>query len=191
MILSFAQWVQATAFFSALRISWYVYPIIMSTHLLGIALFGGLVLLTNLRLLGWAMRDQSVTDVVDQLRAPKRFGLILVAICGILMLGSKAEEYYYNIFFRLKLVLLALIFLHGWAFRKSVYYNTVEIDRAPRIPGRAKLAASLSLLLWISIACAGRGIGYIDAPLDKIHAKLLSSPDRTTQVGSEPIAFKR
>jgi len=29
------------------------------------------------------------------------------------------------------------------------------------------------LLLWISIACAGRGIGYIEPPLDKLHAQLL------------------
>jgi hypothetical protein len=95
---------------------------------------------------------------------------ILVATCGILMLGSKAEEYYFNIFFRIKMLLLALVFVHGWAFRRSVYYNTVEIDRAPRIPAQAKLAAFLSLLLWVSIACAGRGIGYIEPPLDKIHA---------------------
>lgn len=176
MILSLAQWAQATAFFTALRQSWYVYPAVMSTHLLGIALFGGMVLLTNLRLLGLALKDRSVTDVVEQMRVPKRIGLILVATCGILMLGSKAEEYYYNIFFRTKITLLALMFLHGWYFRRSVYYNTAEIDRAPQISARAKVAASLSLLLWASIACAGRGIGYVDPPLNKLHAQRLQPP---------------
>jgi hypothetical protein len=179
MILSLAQWIQSTAFFTALRQSWYVYPAIMSTHLLGIALFGGMVLLTNMRLLGWAMRDRSVSDVVDQLRIPKRIGLVLIATCGVLMLGSKAEEYYYNIFVRLKLSLVALMFLHGWFFRRSVYYNTAEIDQAPEIPRRAKVAASLSILLWAGIACAGRGIGYIDPPLSKLHARDLHAP-RTT-----------
>jgi len=174
MILSFAQWLQSTDFFTALRISRYAYPTVMSVHLLGIALFGGLILMTDLRLLGLAMRKHSVTDVVDQFRMPKRIGLILVATCGILMLGSKAEEYYYNIFFRIKILLLTLMFIHGWIFRRSVYYNTAEIDRAPRIPPRAKLAASLSLLLWAGIACAGRGIGYIEPPLDKIHARALT-----------------
>ncbi len=176
MILLFTQWVQSTWLFTALRYSWYVYPVVMSTHLLGIALFGGLILMTNLRLLGWAMRKHSVTDVVNQLRVPKRIGFIVVATCGILMLGSKAEEYYYNVFFRIKLVLLALMFIHGWVFRRSVYYNTEEIDRSPEIPGRAKLAAYLSLAVWACIACAGRGIGYIDAPLDKIHARMQSPP---------------
>lgn len=176
MILSLAQWAQGTAFFTALRQSWYVYPVVMSIHLLGIALFGGMVLLTNMRLLGLAMRSRSVTDIVEQFRTPKRIGLILIAACGILMLGSKAEEYYYNIFFRLKLSLLFLMFVHGWYFRRSVYFNTAEIDRAPKIPRRAKMAASLSLLIWTGIACAGRGIGYIDPPLDKLHAKESHAP---------------
>jgi hypothetical protein len=176
MILSLAQWAQSTAFFTALRSSWYVYPVVLSLHLLGIAIFGGMVLVTNMRLLGLAFRDRSVSDVIDQLRVPKRFGLVLVATCGLLMLGAKAEEYYYNIFFRLKLVILGLIFVHGWIFRRSVYY-ALELDRAGLgIPGRAKLAASLSILLWVGVACAGRGIGYIDPPLDKIHASLTEPP---------------
>jgi hypothetical protein len=177
MILSLAQWIQATVLFRDLRESWYVYPVVMSTHLLGIALFGGMVLLTNLRLLGLAMTHRSVSDVVGQFRVAKRVGLILIATCGILMLGSKAEEYYYNIFVKVKLTLLLLMFVHGWYFRRSVYYNTAEIDRAPRIPTRAKVAASLSLLIWTGIACAGRGIGYIDPPLSKLHAKLLPAPE--------------
>jgi hypothetical protein len=186
MILLFTQWIQSTWFFTDLRYSWYVYPVVMSTHLLGIALFGGLVLMTDLRLLGLAMRKHSVTDVVNQLRIPKRIGFIVVATCGVLMLGSKAEEYYYNVFFRIKLVLLALMFIHGWYFRRSVYYNTEEIDASPEIPGRAKLAAYLSLTIWACIACAGRGIGYIDAPLDKIHAKIQTPPalERVSQSGS-------
>jgi uncharacterized protein DUF6644 len=172
MILSLCQWAQNTAFFTALRGSWYVYPAIMSVHLLGVALFGGMILITDMRLMGLAMRNRPFADVVDQLRVPKRVGLLVVVICGILMLGSKAEEYYYNIFFRIKLLLLACVFVHGMIFRSAVYSNTAALDRAAKLPGRAKLAGFLSLLLWAGIACAGRGIGYIEPPLDRIHAEL-------------------
>jgi hypothetical protein len=174
MILSFCQWAQNTAFFTAIRGSWNVYPVIMATHLLGIALFGGMILMTDMRLLGWAMRNRSISDVVDQLRFPKRVGLLIVVTCGVLMLGSKAEEYYYNIYFRIKLALLLCVFLHGIIFRSSVYANAAALDRAAKIPGRAKLAALLSLLLWAGIACAGRAIGYVEPPLERIHAGLLS-----------------
>jgi hypothetical protein len=108
-LLSICQWVQSTEFFTALRSSWYVYPVVMSLHLAGIALFGGMVLAVELRLLGVAMRKRPVADVVCQLRALQWAGFLMVATCGILMFGSKAEEYYYNAFFRAKMVILSLI----------------------------------------------------------------------------------
>jgi hypothetical protein len=174
-LLSIAQWVQATDFFTALRISARAYPIVMSLHLVGIAMFGGMILITNLRLLGWIMKNRPIADVIDQLRVLKWIGFALVATCGILMLGSKAEEYYYNSFFWMKISCLSLIAVHGLIFRRSVYRNAAALDRASRIPGHAKLAAALSLLLWISVVIAGRGIGYIEPPLEKLHAYLNAS----------------
>ena len=175
MILSLAQWAQATAFFTALRGSWYVYPTVMSLHLVGIAMFGGMVLMTDLRLLGWFMRGYRVSDLVDQLRRPKVFGLALVVTCGILMLGCKAEEYYYNAFFRLKLALLSLV-LHATGSSASSVYREGSRVRPIRISaGPGQVSRSLSLILWASIACAGRGIGYIEPPVEKIHAQFWRS----------------
>lgn len=180
MLLSFAQWIQLTGFFTALRGSAYVYPIVMSMHMVGIALFGGMVLMTDMRLLGWGMRKRSIADVVDQFRVPKRWGLLLIVTCGVLLAGSKAEEYYYNVFFRTKLILLAAVAVHELVFRRSVYADPAALDRAPGVPGSAKLAAALSLVLWASIACCGRGIGYIEPPLNKIHARIHFVPDHFT-----------
>jgi hypothetical protein len=173
--LEFAQWIQGMDWATYLRMSAYVYPSILATHLTGIALFGGCILATDLRLLGVVLRNQPVADVVDQLRWPKRIGFLIVATCGLLLASSKAEEYYYNTFFRIKLTLFVLVFIHAMVFRGSVYNNAAAFDQAKRIPGIAKLAATLSLVLWISIACAGRGIGYIEPPLDKLHAALSSA----------------
>jgi hypothetical protein len=172
-LLAFTQWLQSTDFFTAIRESWYVYPAIMSTHLAGIALFGGMVLVVDLKLLGLIMRRRSVSDVVNQLRPLKWTGLALIATCGILMFGSKAEEYYYNAFFRAKMTVLSLILLHNLVFRHSVYSKVAEYDKTGMVPGRAKLAASLSLLLWGCMVICGRGIGYIEPPLDKIHAGVI------------------
>src|SRR6202034_4979 len=173
MLLEFVQWIQLTGFFTAMRGSAYVYPIVLSLHMVGIALFGGMILMTDLRLLGVTMRQRSIADVVNQLRVPKRWGLLLTVTCGFLMFGSKAEEYYYNAFFRTKLILLALVVVQELVFYRSVYANPAALDQAPTVPGNAKLAAAISLLLWISPACCGRAIGYIEPPLDKIHAQLL------------------
>ena len=164
MIVSLAIWLENTQFFKFLRwadYQWYVYPIVLALHLTFISCSAAMVLVTDLRLLGWGMSSHSISDVVNQLRKPKRIGFLLVATCGFLLFGMKAEEYYYNRFFRAKLILLALVFIHAMIFRSRVYNQVNELDDLKRPPTRAKLAALLSLVLWLCIAIAGRGIGYI------------------------------
>jgi hypothetical protein len=153
------QWFQDTALATAIRESAIVFPVILSLHLTGMGLFGGMILMTDLRLLGIAMTKRPVSDVVNGLRPWKHLGLTLTATCGILLLWSKAAIYYPNPYLRIKLVLFVLIIIHALVFR-SVYRNVADLDRSPVIPGRAKLAAALSVVLWISVVTAGRWIGY-------------------------------
>jgi len=190
MLLSFAQWVQFTTLFTALRGSANIYPIVLSLHMIGIAFFGGMILMTDLRLLGWGLRKRSIAEVVNQFRVPKRWGLLLTATCGILMAGSKAEEYYYNAFFRTKLILFAVVIVSELVFYRSVYANPAALDRTPSAPANAKLAAVLSILLWTSIACCGRGIGYIEPPLDKIHAQIRVIYDAALTAARMPYSLK-
>src|SRR5580704_14868700 len=164
-ILELFQWIQDTSPMTALRESGLVYPIVMTGHLTGMALFGGMIAITDLRLLGLAMRTSSITDVVEQLRIWKQIGFVMVVGCGAMLLGSKAELYYYNPFYWTKMALLLLVGVHALAFR-SVYGNTAALDSAPQVPAKAKVAACLSLLIWIGLVTAGRSIAYWDVPDD-------------------------
>lgn len=164
-VLTFAQWLQFTDWASALRYSETVYPVVLTLHLVGISFFGGLIVMTDLRLLGLTMRRLPVSKVIDSLRIPKQIGFVIVVTCGVMMASSKAEEYYYNRLFWAKMSLLALIAVHGLVFGRSVYRGRHEPTRS-----QAKLAGALSLLLWTGVMICGRGIGYIEPPLDKLHA---------------------
>lgn len=177
-MIPFAIWMQNVPLFAAVRDSLYAYPIILTLHLTFITLFAAMVLATDFRLLGWGLRKHSISDIVKQLRVPKWIGLCLVVTCGILVLGAKAEEYFYNIFFQIKITLLALVAVHAMVFRGSVYSKAAEMDQMPEPPARAKLAAALSLALWLSIACAGRAIGYIYPPAGSHHyaAQVIGAP---------------
>ena len=156
MLLSLS-WLQGTKFFSYIRDSTIAYPLLLSLHIVALAFFGGMIVVTNLRLLGLGMRSYSIEELVNGLRAPKRFGFVLAAFCGVLLFGSKAEQYSYDRGFWIKLGLLVLIAVNYMVFRRSVYQNTAELDRAPQMSGTAKVAAALSTLLWIGVVCAGRG----------------------------------
>jgi hypothetical protein len=174
-VASIAESIQNIGFLTALRESAWVYPIILATHLTSIAVFGGMILMTDLRLLGWAMRSASVSEMVGQLRAWKRVGFVIMVTCGLLLFLSKAATYYDNPYFQIKMLLLALVGVHAWIFHRSVYGNTAELDRAPEMPGVAKLAACLSLVLWIGILSAGRWIGYFERPAPKTASAALVS----------------
>ena len=163
-ILEFFRSLQSIPFVAAFRESGLVYPIVLSLHLTGMGLFGGMIAVTDLRLLGVAMKNTTITDVVGQLRMWKYIGFVLVVSCGLMLLAAKAELYYHNPFYWVKMSLLAMVAVHAIVFHRSVYGNTENLDRAGRIPRVAKVAACLSLLIWIGILTMGRSIAYYDIP---------------------------
>ena len=161
-----AQWVANTDFFTALRESGLPYPVVMSTHLSSIAIFGGAILMTDLRILGFAMKSMSITEVYRQTRIWKRIGFCIMITMGILLTGAKFDKYYDNPYFDIKMSLLVLVGVHALIFRPRVYKKTEEIDRAGKVPGVAKAAAWLSLILWVGILSMGRWIAYYERPGD-------------------------
>ncbi len=160
----FADWVSRMWLFTTVREAGLPYPIIMSLHLSSIAVFGGAILMTDLRLLGVAMKSMTVTEIVGQTRMWKRIGFVVMITCGVLLGGAKLYAYYDNPYFQIKLSLLALVAVHALIFRPLVYKRTEEIDRAPSVPGVAKAAAWLSIILWVSILSMGRWIAYFERP---------------------------
>jgi len=152
--------IQEIGVFTAVRESVYAYPIILSTHLACIATFGGLILLTNLRLLGWMLIDVPADALIRSLRPWKQAGFAIMVTCGVLLGASKAEEYLSNPFFQVKLALLCAVGLHGLYFSKRVYRRDERLVN----PSTARLAAALSLVLWVGVVSMGRWIAYYDPP---------------------------
>ena len=152
--------IQDVGVFMAVRESMYVYPVLLSTHLACIALFGGLILITNLRLLGWVLTDIPAEALIQSLRPWKQAGFVVMAACGVLLGASKAEEYLTNPFFMTKMALLVGVGLHGLYFGAKVYRR----DERLVSPSTARTAAVLSLVLWVGVVSMGRWIAYYDPP---------------------------
>lgn len=164
VVHQFSLAIQNTAYFSALRESALVYPIILSSHLATIAVFGGLILMTDLRLLGLALTGFPASQVIERTRPWKHAGLLIMLTLGVHLGGSKLADYYDNPYFLMKMTLLLMVAVHAFAFRRSVYRNAAAVDAPGGPPRVAKLAACLSLVLWISILSCGRWIAYYDRP---------------------------
>jgi len=158
-IASLSHWIQDTGIATYVRESELLYPCIMTLHLGSIALFGGLILITDLRLLGAALRSTPAPELIARLRAWKRLGFIVMVTCGILLATSKMDTYYPNPYFQVKMLLLALVGVHAVVFHGSVYARSAPATGTP-----AKLAGALSLVLWTGIVSMGRWIAYYEAP---------------------------
>ena len=159
-VASIGRFIQDLSPFTAVRESSYVYPIVLSTHLACIATFGGLILITDLRLLGWTLTDIPIDQLIRSLRPWKQLGFSIMVTCGVLLGASKAADYLTNPYFVVKMTLLLGVGLHGLYFRRTVYRR-----EATAIPAStARLAAVLSLVLWVGVVSMGRWIAYYDRP---------------------------
>jgi hypothetical protein len=160
-ILGVLQWLEARPSSVALRESIWVYPIVETGHVLGLCLFLGLAVLLDLRLLGICFRRITVTEVTERLLPWMTVGFVFMVITGLLLLYSDPVRFFGNIFFQVKVVMLALAGLNALLFHNSAAYRRREAwEREPRTPVRAKAAAVISLLLWSGIVIAGRMIAY-------------------------------
>ena len=163
-VASVSHAIQSTDLFTAVRQSVLFYPIVLSTHLTCIAIFGGMILATDLRLLGVALKSIPVAAVIESTRIWKRIGFVVMITCGILLAGAHLDKYYGNPYFQMKLSLLVLIGIHGLYFRRSVYAHPIDLDLEPKMPVKAKLAGGISLVLWLCVVTCGRWIAYYDDP---------------------------
>lgn len=148
--------IQNTSFFSVIRESAYAYPILLSLHLCGIAVSAGMVLVTDLRLLGVSFGSYPADDMVRQLRMLKLLGLTLVLTCGLLIALSNGVHYYSNPLFRIKMVLLGALLAHAICTHRLYAYAPISEQGS-----WLRWAALVSLILWTGVVIAGRGIGYI------------------------------
>jgi hypothetical protein len=152
------EWIESTDLSTSIREGALPYPIIGGVHLLAIALFGGMLLATDLRLLSWAMRRRLVSDVVSQLQPWKRIGFVMVVASGLLLAWAEPIKLYRSPAFWVKMALFALVGLHALVFRARVYRDPAKLDAV--VKPQAKLAAILSLLLWAGLIVSGRLIAF-------------------------------
>jgi len=159
-LLRLCQWLNDTSWSTTLRESPWDYYILGAVHILGIGLFGGMVLLGNLRLLGICMRRERVSEVLDRFRPWKWAGFAAVFASGALLSLSEPLDCYHSTSFWLSLLLLALFGVNALAFRRGVYRSVAAWDEVSSTPPAARLSACISLFLLAAMVFAGRGIAF-------------------------------
>jgi hypothetical protein len=87
-------------------------------------------------------------------------GLLLMALTGSVLFTAEASHVAMNRVFQIKAGLIALGVLNALLVARPL---AAVLDEAPAfqpLPGRLRLAAAISLLIWVSVAACGRLIAY-------------------------------
>lgn len=160
MISAFLGWLGNTKWSVMLLESFYMWPLLESTHVLLLALFVGTAVMMDLRLIGVAFRNVPASAFTERLLPWTRIGFALMVATGLLLFYSSPLRYYYNLFFRVKVVLLILAGLNVWLFHSRIYLSISEWENELRPPRAARLAGMVSLMLWTGVVFSGRLVAY-------------------------------
>jgi len=159
-IQSILEALDASGLSKAIRDSLFLFPMLEAVHVMGLALVFGTILAVDLRLLGLAWSDRPVSKVAGEGLKWTWAAFALAVLTGALMFTTNAEVYFHNTPFRLKMLMMALAGLNMVVFHFVTQRSMDRWDQGVAPPAGAKIAAVLSLALWVGVIGAGRWIGF-------------------------------
>ena len=137
-----------------LNVSPYTFPVLEVTHIVSFALAIGSVAIVDFRLLGLAMLREAPAKLTRDFRLWTLVSLCTAVFSGLLMYSTDPDKFYLNVSFLFKIACLILAI---------VYHYTVHqrIALAEASGGTAKLAACVSLALWVGVVFGGIFIEFV------------------------------
>jgi hypothetical protein len=150
------EWIERSPAGQLMRTSRVIFPIVESIHLIGLALFVGTLLLTDLGLLGLGMRRQPVNQVAMALAPWTWSGFALLMFTGPFMFSAQASKWHDNPVFWIKMSLLIVASVFQLSVRRKITSNNPRLS-----PGAAKLIGGVSLILWISTGLLSKMMEFV------------------------------
>ena len=140
----------------------FAHPILLCIHAVGMAIVVGLVLMFDLRVVGYP-KTLPLT-AFKNLTKLGWTGFALNALSGLVLFATRASSLPFNLAFQLKIGLILFGGLSMWFLGRTAHAAVAANDDTAEFPLSTKLLAVLTALVWIGAIIAGRYIGYTLAP---------------------------
>jgi hypothetical protein len=160
-IFMICQWLEQTTVGTTIRESLWLFPIIETVHIFGIISLVGSTSILDLRLMGLAFRDESVSKLGRRFLPWAWTGFAIQVTTGLLLFSSEATKMYVNVGFQVKMLLILTAGINVLVFHSITYQSVDQWDNDPVAPFGARAAGLISILLWFGIVAAGRWIAYV------------------------------
>lgn len=145
---------------TAIRESLILFPLIEGVHLLGLALSFGLILFTDLRLIGVFMPNVPMSQILGQLRRLVFVGFFLTFLTGFLLFWAEADAMIENPAFLWKLAAIGVALVNAAVFEWILHRRGAAWLDQVSAPLEARRAGWISLSFWGGATVAGRLIPY-------------------------------
>ena len=153
-------WLEASAVATTIRNSLYLFALIESFHVVGVATVVGTVLVIDLRLLGLASIRRPFTAIASDVFRWTWLAFALAVATGALMFVTNATIYYVNPYFRMKMALLALAGHEHRCLRVDRPAVASQLEAPAWRPRSGKRVAVVSLAIWVVVVFLGRWVGF-------------------------------
>ena len=144
----------------ALRESQFMWPWVIVFHVVTMAIFAGLVVMMDFRLLGWGNVRTPFSEVQRRLFPWQMGAMALTSVTGSTLLYADPMRFYVNIFFWIKILMMVVTAINALAFHFITYKSIGIWDSAETTPLGARLSGLVSVVLWALVIVSGRLIPY-------------------------------
>lgn len=128
--------------------SW-IFPVVQSVHLIGIALLAGSIIALDLRVLDLILRRHDLAEIAGRFAPWTKRGLAVMLTTGPVLFSSDVARYVHNPAFLFKMIVLLLALAVHFATHRGKWRG-------------GKAAALASIALWSCVVIGGRAIADFD-----------------------------
>lgn len=151
-------WLKESAIGDWVRDSTWGYPIVLTSHALGMALVVGTVLMFDIRVLGYGRRLP--VKWLEQFFVIGWIGFALNFVSGVALFTADPVKFLGSTAFLIKMGLIVAGGVSVWLLTRRLDLDGDAFPDRDFVSAKAKLYAGLSFTFWIGAIVAGRLIAY-------------------------------
>lgn len=153
-------WMESTWLsYFATGYSW-TWPVLEIFHFFGLGLLLGIIVVIDLRMIGFFRRRMPL-DIIHDLLPWAVSGFVINMTTGIVFLFGDPYRYYYSMAFRLKVIFLIIAGLNALWYALLSKKKVSLLGAHAEMPTNFKIMGIVSIVAWLSVATFGRMIPYI------------------------------
>ena len=156
----FALWLSQTSVSQVIQVNAWVIPTVQSIHIVAIGIVLSSVFMIDLRILGWAGRDQALSETTSRFFPWLSWALCVLLVTGVAMVIGEPVRELMAFSFWFKMCLVAIGTVVAVAFQRSVRRNAPQWESSFVKQRSVKLLAILTFFVWASVVVLGRLIAY-------------------------------